>query len=394
MGVWFETNGLAELAGGSSYILKLSDTTPSAANIVAYAEIVKEKSRLRQLIDLGTSLTGEAFENRESSAIASTAASRIGAMVGDVRAGGLAKASIAAQEFLALMHERYELHAELTGLQTPWKCLNELLFGWQPELYFIAGRPNAGKTLAGVQAAAFNALILEKATAFFSLEMAKRQIIGRIVSCYGKIQHRDLRNPAQMPEAFWPSVTGTIARISQSKLTIDDTARLTADQIVARATRQHMREPLSLIVIDHFHEMKFQQNGSARVDEMGDECRKLKKLAKDLGIPVILLLQLKRPDDESRRPTMKELRGSGALEEVGDTILFLNKPHGKRDVIELIVGKAREAESGAVYTMQNSYHEMRLDDWEGAEPTEDEPASRPRGLGRRSKLNTHTTEVD
>jgi replicative DNA helicase len=387
MGEWFEANGMAELVGGSNYVLQISNSTPSSANLVAYAEIVKETSRQRQLIDIGTEITGAGFERQESSLTASQAVSKLSSLVGDVRAGGLAKMKTAVHEFFAELHNRYELSAALTGLQTPWAGLDDLLFGWQPELIMLAGRPNNGKTATGLQAAGLNAVVNNKATAIFSLEMTRTQMVGRMVAQLGRIQHRLIRNPQAMPEDLWPHVTGAITRIANAPLFIDDTPRLTADQIIARATRCHLQNPLEMIVIDHFHEMKFFRRGSERVEEMGDEARKLKKLAKDLKIPVILLLQLKRKDDEFRRPTMEDLRGSGALEEVGDTILFVHKTQ-RKDVVELIVGKAREAESGGVFKLENRFDEMRLDEFEfGVPPADDDDKPRPAksGIGGRKK---------
>jgi replicative DNA helicase len=376
MAEWFETNGLSDIVP-SKYILSIANNA-TAANVVSYAEIVKEKSRLRQLIDIGTEITGQAFAPRaDASLIASQATTAVTALVSDPRAGGLARIQTAVTAWFSDLHERYEEKQELTGLDTGLAALNDITFGWQPELIFIAGRPNAGKTVLGVQQAVQNSVNNKKPTAIFSLEMSKKQLVGRMVANIGHISHRSLRHPMDIHEDEWPLITETMLRISNSPLHIDDQSNLAADQIIARATRQHLRSPLSMIVIDHFHEMKFRKSGQDRIIEMGDEARKLKKLAKDLNIPVLLLMQLKRKDIDAR-PTMEDLRGSGALEEVGDTILFVHKPANAKESIELIVGKAREFESGEVMTLKNEYAQMRLGEWEGGSPPKHQVDDKPK----------------
>jgi len=387
---WFESNNLSELVGSSSYVIELSNTTPSAANIAAYAEIVREKSKLRKLIDTGQRLVANALRQTgtDSNNIATAAAAEIAAL-GAASRGGLALAKSSVGAWFAELGARFDRHEEYTGVLTPWANLNDLTLGLQPgDLIIIAGRSNMGKSVTGFQIALHNALAGAR-TSVHSLEMRDKQVIQRGIAAFGGISHRALQRPRDLDDADWARVTGMTTRLAASPLLIDDQAGITAAQVAARAKQAHLRAPLTLSVIDHLHAVR--RPGRDPVNELGDVAQTFKNLAKELNIPIVLLAQLNRANTArtDHRPTMADLRGSGSIEEIADVILLLHredyydrKTHLK-GVVEMIVGKGRDIETGGTLYFRNHYDQMRIEQWEGPlpEPTgSDEKAKKATGF--------------
>lgn len=380
LGEWFEANGMAELVGGSSYVLKIANSTAGAANIAAYAEIVAEKSRLRKLIDAGTEIAGEAFSPKaDASLIASKGTNTLSALLGPARAGGPRQVKGAVSTWLAHLQERYDRGQAISGLETPWSSLNSLMLGLQDgDLIVVAGRSSMGKSVLGFQLGAHVAIVRRKRSAVFSLEMREDQFVQRGVACFGKVPHEHLRNPTKMADDEWSRVSAATSLLAGAPLEVDDESGLTVAQIMARAKRMHLHAPLSLVVVDHLHEIK--RPGRDPVNELGDVARALKDLAKKLRIPVVLLAQLNRGNlsRSDHRPMLSDLRASGAIEEIADVVLLLHREdyydrntHLKK-VVEVIIGKGRDLPAGDSVYLQNCYDQMRLDDWEG--PLPEKPA--------------------
>ncbi len=396
MGEWFEANAPGTI--DPSYAIRLANSTPSAANISAYAEIVREKARLRELITVGTEITSQAFAPRaDASSIASGATNALGALVGDPRGGGLVPARGAVTRFWAKLQHRFQTKETITGVETPFGGLNELTMGLQPgELYVMAARPSMGKTLLALQIAVHNAIANpDTGTSIFSLEMSAESLIQRAVSNIAGVPHTHLRNPSLLTEEEWARTSEATLLLNKSGLQIDDQSTLSATQIVARAKRQHMRKPLSLLVVDHLGEMKTPGKEN-RANELGTASRTLRALLRDLGIPGILLVQLNRSNlaRQDQRPTLGDLRGSGEIEEVLDVALLIhreeyyNRATHLKGVIELIPAKGRDLPiHGSIY-LQNFYSQMRAEDWVGDLPQPpSEPPKRSRGL--KASANGH-----
>ena len=398
MGEWFDAQGIAELVGGSRYVMELANSTPSAANIAAYAEIVREKSRLRQAMDVGATLLGAAAKPRaEASLVVSEAAQALSKLATENRLGGLQTTRGPLKEWFADLARRYEANERMTGLTTPWSKLNELMGGWQPgELIVVAARPNMGKSVLGFNAAVDNASRGNR-TALFSIEMRRSAVIGRAVASIGYIPHRVLKVASEMEDSHWARVSAATSTLMSAPLLIDDQAGVTETQIIARAKREHLRAPLTMVVIDHLHHIK--RAGRDPVNELGEMARAFAQLAKDLGVPVILLAQLNRANvgRTDRRPTMADLRASGAIEEVADVILLLHREdYYDRDthlqgVIELIVGKGRDMPAGETIHLLNRFDEMRIEDWNGPLPSP--PSKAPSGGRKRGFGNAHADKV-
>lgn len=391
LGDWFEDNGMADGFGGPGYLYDLANSTPSAANIVAYAEIVVEKSRLRVLIDTGRKLAAAATSpGADPLHLAGTTAREL-TQLQPVKNSGLVTSREAMDDFLRDFMQRYENDAPL-GLQTPWADVNDCIGGFVPgELYVIGARPNMGKSVLGLQVAGCAALN-GKRTAVYSVEMTKQQCMSRMTACFGNIPYGWVRRPADVAEAegYWARFTPTSTALRESPLLIDATPGLTIEQLVARSRRAHMQKPLDLIVVDHMHDMGLNPRAEVR-HEYGRIAQGAKTLAKELGCPVILLAQLNRKN-AGQRPTMTDLRESGEIEQKADVILFLHREdyYDKSKltgVVELIVSKGRDIPTGHTIHLANNFERMRLDGWEGPLPVdEDVGPQKSRGFGARPPL--------
>ncbi|HEX3125101.1 MAG TPA: replicative DNA helicase [Rhodanobacteraceae bacterium] len=360
LGEWFDSKGIAELVGGSSYVLQLANSTPSAANITAYAEIVREKSVLRQLIDAGTEITGDGFqpEGRSSQEILENAERKVFQIAESGARGrkGFVAMRTAVKEAFQILHQRYESKGSVTGLATGFADLDEYTAGLQPsDLIIIAARPSMGKTALAVNIAEHAALKTRKAVAIFSMEMSSSQLAFRLISSLGRINQQHLRT-GDIQEEEWPRVTSAITLLSDAKIFIDDTPALSPGELRARARRLKREHDLGLIVIDYLQLMAVPGNKENRATEISEISRGLKALAKELNIPVIALSQLNRSLEQrtDKRPVMSDLRESGAIEQDADVILFIyrdevyDKESPKKGTAEIIIGKQRNGPIGVV----------------------------------------------
>lgn len=367
MGEWFEHQGIAELVGGSSYILELANNTPSAANIVAYADIVREKSALRTIIDVTTETAGAAFVARgqTSKDLAAEAVQRLMQVSGSTRLRGARSMADIGKSWFAGLQQRMQ-QGGIPGIPTPWGALNAATGGLQPDQLIIwAGRPGSGKTAA--EMCAVTAAALAKGAGnhlVFSLEMSAEQLYSRAACALTGVNSRFMREPDEADDVAWSKISTAVAQLRDARIIVDDTPGITIDQLKLRARREHMRSPLAAIWIDHLHIMG-RPGKTKESTEYGDITRELKGLAKSLGIPVNLLCQLSRKVEEraNKRPIMSDLRESGAIEQDADVILFLYRDdyyvqqgiprNGYQDVVEIIISKGRDIETGTVYALWN-----------------------------------------
>ena len=239
LGEWFESNGSAEQVGGVSYILELASTTPSAANIRAYAEIVREKAVLRQLIEAGTDIIDDAFQpnGRESNEVLSAAEQRVFRIAEQGRTGLKDFVAIreAMREAFEILQTRYENQGSVTGLPTGFVDLDELTAGLQPsDLIILAARPAMGKTTLALNIAEYAAIKTKKAVAVYSMEMSSSQLAFRLMSSIGRINAQRLRT-GQLEDEDWSRVNMSIKMLSELKIFIDDTPALSPDVLRSKA---------------------------------------------------------------------------------------------------------------------------------------------------------------
>ena len=382
LGDWFDANDLAGMMGGIGYLIELANSTPSAANIVAYAEIVVEKARLRSVISAGTQLAEAAWgRGADSQQLIATAAHDLAQMQASKLRGGLEPAKVGMKRMQTELMARYQRGPALLGQPWPWKGLNDCTKGLRDGvLYVVGARPSMGKSIFGLQTAVFSALRGSN-TAFFSVEMGADECMGRAVACVGEIPHDWVESPNDKDidaEFYWVRLTDATQRIIESPLLIDETPAISINQLMARARRAHMQKPLRLIVVDHMHDMAIDPK-QARF-EYGLIAQGAKTLAKELHCPVILLAQLNRSSAVAgKRPTMTDLRESGEIEQKADVILFLHREdyHDKnthlKGVVEVIPSKGRNIRTGSTIYLQNTFSEMRMQDWIGDLPEAPEP---------------------
>lgn len=372
VGEWLEAEGLADQVGGTGYLVELHNTQASAANIVSYAEIVTELAQKRQAIELGTELVNRAFDRGDSAAEIVAFAQQGLANLAPVRHAGLLPARDGLKRWWQEVLERND-RPGLLGLPTPWADFNDATNGLRAgRLYVLAGRPGMGKSILGGQLASFTALRQER-TALFSLEMSLEEVTQRNVAATAGVPHDFLDSPRSESD-YWAQLNPAIASLMSAPLLVEDTPGLSAPQLCARAERAHMQAPLSLVVVDHLHEMTVDPRD--RVNAIGDAVRKLKGLAKRLNIPVVLLAQLSRANTraEDKRPTLTDLRASGAIEEVADVVVLIHREDyyrpdtHLRGVVELFIAKGRNIRSGVTVNLLNRYDVMRADDWCGPLP--------------------------
>jgi len=361
LGEWFESMGQSELVAGGAYLVELASTTPSAANIAAYAEIVRDKAVLRQLIEVGTGIVNDGFQpdGRDSGEILARAEQEVFAIA---EAGARGRTDFvpmnkALTEAFDVLQTRYANGGAVTGLPTGYTEFDEMTAGLQPtDLIILAARPAMGKTTLALNIAEHAAIRTKKAVAVFSMEMSASQLALRLISSNGRVNAQRLRN-GQLEDEDWSRVTGAIRMLREAKIFIDDTPGLSPEVLRAKARRLKREHDLGLVVIDYLQLMSVPGNTENRATEISEISRSLKHLAKELNVPVIALSQLNRSLETraDKRPVMADLRESGAIEQDADIILFIyrddyyNKENSPdKGLAEVIIGKQRNGPTGSV----------------------------------------------
>lgn len=352
--------GELDNVGGLSYLIMLAKDTPSAANIVAYANIVRDRSVLRQLIHIGTEITNSAFntEGRETAELLEQAERHV-FQIAEQRQKGQEGGFLPIKSLLAKAVEKievlYDQEGTLTGASTGFTDLDELTSGLQPaDLIIVAGRPSMGKTTIAMNIAENVALKTDKPVAVFSMEMPSESLSMRMMSSLGRIDQSKVRT-GKLDDDDWPRLTMAINLLASTNIFIDDSPALSTTEVRAKA-RRLAREygQLGLIVVDYLQLMQSPSSGDNRVQQISDISRGLKALAKELNVPVIALSQLNRNLEQrpNKRPVMSDLRDSGAIEQDADLILFVyrdevyNEDSPDKGLAEIIIGKQRNGPLG------------------------------------------------
>ncbi|MHB8423843.1 MAG: replicative DNA helicase [Gammaproteobacteria bacterium] len=359
---WLQSRNQQEQAGGLAYLATLARDTPTAANVRAYADIVRERSVLRQLIRVGGELAEAAFrpEGRNTEELIDFAERQVFNIA--ERGGRLQRSYVRVNELLSTAVDRLDalMHANnpVTGLATGLDRFDEMTAGLQPgDLVIVAGRPSMGKTSFAMNIAEYCACRPENPvpTAIFSMEMSGEQLALRLISSLGRINQQKVRT-GQLDQADWQRVSSAIAIMSKAPMYIDDTGALTPTELRARARRLKREHNLGLMVVDYLQLMSVPGTRENRATEISEICRSLKSLAKELHIPVIALSQLNRSLEQrpDRRPIMSDLRESGSIEQDADLIAFIyrdevyDKDSPDKGVAEIIIGKQRNGPIGTV----------------------------------------------
>ncbi|HFD11566.1 MAG TPA: replicative DNA helicase [Crenotrichaceae bacterium] len=355
-----KTGELADVAG-LGYLATLASNTPSAANIIAYTSIVREKSVLRQLAHVGTEIAASAYESdgKEPAQLLEYAEQQVFQIAEQGHRGkaGFSPIRSLLSEAVERIETLFQGDGGITGVTTGFRDLDDMTSGLQPsDLIIIAGRPSMGKTSFAMNLAETVAIKEQKPVAVFSMEMPGVQLAMRMMSSLGRIDQSKVRTGKLTPDE-WPRLTSAMSLLSSAPMFIDDTPALTPIELRARSrrlTREHGQ--LGLIVIDYLQLMQSPSSGENRTAEISEISRSLKALAKELDVPVIALSQLNRNLEQrpNKRPVMSDLRESGSIEQDADVIMFIyrdevyNEDSPDIGKAEIIIGKQRNGPIGHV----------------------------------------------
>jgi len=355
---WLDNNNELEKAGGLAYVASLAENTPTAANSKAYAEIVRERSVLRQLIQIGTSIAGSGFntEGRTTKELLDEAEKQVFAIAEQQSRGrGFRPMKDLLTSALERIDDLYRSDNPITGVSTGFNDFDELTSGLQnSDLIIVAGRPAMGKTSFAMNITESAAIREQLPVAVFSMEMPGEQLAMRLLSSLGRIDAHRMRT-GKLTDEDWPRLTSAVQIMQDAKFYIDDTPSLSPNEIRARCRRISKQEgKLGLIVIDYLQLMQVPGSKENRTTEISEISRSLKALAKELNVPVIALSQLNRSLEQrpNKRPVMSDLRESGAIEQDADVIVFIyrdevyNEDSPDRGTAEIIIGKQRNGPIG------------------------------------------------
>jgi replicative DNA helicase len=355
-----EQQRLLDDVGGIAALGQLAQNTPSAANIKAYAEIVRENSVMRQLISIGNQIAGSGFlpEGRDSSALLDHAEQLVFGIAEQGKRGRRGFRNI--RSLLAAAVDRIDMLFQqddaITGVSTGFSDLDDMTAGLQPsDLIIVAGRPSMGKTTLAVNFAEHAAIKDQIPVAIFSMEMPGEHLALRMMSSLGHIDQHKIRT-GKLDDDDWPRLTSAVSLLDAAPIFIDDTPALTPVELRARARRLKREHDLGLIVIDYLQLMQVPHTRENRATEISEISRGLKALAKELEVPVIALSQLNRSLEQrtDKRPVMSDLRESGAIEQDADVIMFIyrdevyHEDSPQKGLAEIIIGKQRNGPIGKV----------------------------------------------
>ena len=358
---YLKANDELSAIGSDLYLFELSKNTPSIANIAAYAEIVRERSILRQMIGAASEIANMAYQpaGRLATELLDHAEQKVFQIAEQTSRGqGPQSIRALATQVLKNIDERYRNPSAVTGTATGFLDLDQLTSGLQPaDLVIIAGRPSMGKTMFGINIAEHVALDTKKPVLIFSMEMPADAIVMRMISSLGRIDQQAVRS-GQLGKEDWPRIGSTINLIADAPIFIDDTPALTPGELRSRARRvAREQKGLQLIVVDYLQLMRVGDDPENRTADISEISRSLKALAKELNVPVIALSQLNRSLEQraDKRPMMSDLRESGAIEQDADLIMFIYRDEvyhpntsDAKNIAEIILAKHRNGPIGKI----------------------------------------------
>ena len=352
--------GELENAGGIQYLGTLAANTPSAANIKSYAAIVRERSVLRQMVQVANRIADSAFqpEGRSVGELLDEAEKAV-YQIADQGARNK-RGFVGMKDLLTAAVEKidylFSLDNPITGVPTGFDDFDQKTSGLQrSDLVIIAGRPSMGKTTFAMNIAENAAIKGQVPVAVFSMEMPGEQLAMRMMSSLGRIDQHRVRT-GKLNDDDWPRLTSAVQILSDAPIYIDDTPGLSPTELRARARRLAREHGVGLIVIDYLQLMQGSANAAKenRATEISEISRSLKALAKELNVPVIALSQLNRGLEQrtDKRPIMSDLRESGAIEQDADVIVFIyrdevyNEDSNDKGMAEILIRKQRNGPIG------------------------------------------------
>ncbi|MFJ8064288.1 replicative DNA helicase [Psychrobacillus sp. NPDC096426] len=347
-----------EDVGGISYISEIANSVPTAANIGHYAKIVEEKSILRRLIRVATTIVEDGFTREdEVEALLSEAERKMMEVANRKNAGDFKHIKDVLVETYDNIEKLHSQKGEVTGIPTGFRDLDRITAGFQRnDLIIVAARPSVGKTAFALNVAQNVATKTDENVAIFSLEMGAEQLVMRILCAEGNIDAQVLRTGSLTTED-WRKLTMAMGSLSNAGIYIDDTPGIRVNEIRAKCRRLKQESGLGMILIDYLQLIQGSGGSQAnRQQEVSEISRSLKGLARELKVPVIALSQLSRGVEQrqDKRPMMSDLRESGSIEQDADIVSFLyredyyDKETENQNMIEIIIAKQRNGPTGTV----------------------------------------------
>ena len=374
-----ENEGNLDNVGGFAYIAEIAKNTPSASNVVAYAEIVRERAVMREMISVANEIAEAGFDpqGRKAAELLDMAESRVFKI-----AESRTNASEGPQDLNSILTQTVEKieqlfnnpHDGVTGVDTGYTDLNKMTAGLQgSDLIIVAARPSMGKTTFAMNLCEHAALTQDKPVVIFSLEMPSDQIMMRMLASLSRVDQTKIRT-GQLEDEDWARISGTMGMlVERGKLYVDDSSGLTPTEVRSRA-RRIAREHggVSMIMVDYLQLMQVPGLSENRTLEIAEISRSLKALAKELNCPVVALSQLNRSLEQraDKRPVNSDLRESGSIEQDADLIMFIyrdevyNDDSPDKGSAEIILGKQRNGPIGRIrLTFQGQF--SRFDNFAG-----------------------------
>jgi replicative DNA helicase len=381
-----EANQQLDDVGGFAYLGEIAKNTPSAANILAYAEIVRERAVVRDMISVAHDIADAGYDpqGRNSAELldfAETKVFKIAEQRANANEGPEPINSILAKTIEKIDELFRSPHDGVTGVSTGYVDLDKMTNGLQPsDLIIVAARPSMGKTTFAMNLCEHAAITSDKPVLIFSLEMPSEQIMMRMLASLGRIDQTKVRT-GQLEDEDWARLSSAIELLNtKGKMYIDDGSGLTPTEVRSRARRVAREHGgLSMIMVDYLQLMTVPGMSENRTLEIAEISRSLKALAKELKVPVVALSQLNRSLEQraDKRPVNSDLRESGSIEQDADLIMFIyrdevyNDDSPDKGTAEVIIGKQRNGPIGRIrLTFHGRY--SRFDNYAGSARFEDD----------------------
>ena len=353
-----KARGQLPQVGGATFLAELGDKVPSAANVAHYARIVRDKAVLRSLIRVSGEIVGRCYDSQDDIEQFLDEAERLIYDVSEQRIRpAFFKVGDMIMDTIKTVEQLYERKEMVTGVPTGFLDLDQKTAGLQPaDLVIIASRPSMGKTAFALNIAQYVALQTNATVGVFSLEMAKEQLVMRLLCAEARVDNAKVR-AGYLAERDFPRLAMAAGRLAEAPIFIDDTPGLNVLELRAKARRLKREHDLGVVIVDYLQLMRgLDQKQENRVQELAEISRGLKALAKDLQVPVVALSQLNRQVETrgDKRPIMSDIRESGSIEQDADVILFLYRDEmyhadsADEGTAEIIIGKQRNGPIGTV----------------------------------------------
>ena len=343
--------------GGISYITSLSTIVPTTSNVKYYADIVKEKSVLRQLIKASNDIINLGYENSvKVEEVLERAEKRIFDISQEKASDDFKSINEVLVDAYDMIEKLYTNKSDVTGITTGFKDLNKKINGLQrTDLILIAARPAMGKTAFSLNLVQNAALKGDASVAVFSLEMSKDQLVQRMLAAQSHVELKKIKT-GTLDENDWPRIIDAMAVLSNASIHIDDTPGIKISELRSKCRKLKIEKGLDLILIDYLQLMEGEGNNESRQQEIAKISRSLKIIAKELNCQVVALSQLSRAPEQraDHRPMLSDLRESGSIEQDADIVMFLYRDEyyhpdsESKNIGEVLIAKNRHGETGSV----------------------------------------------